>query len=119
MTPLCFLKEAFCNERDRAFAAALRSLAGVYLGKLGRIENLVIDSSRKIIEAEILLNGEAEPIILKIDHFEIIKDGEIHHIVIHRVNASREWINTLARDYVEGHAIRIPEPFARVLTFLV
>jgi len=113
-----FLKETVCRAQDRAVAAVLRGLAGGYLRKFGIIENLIFDSSRKTMEAEILLHGETEPFTLRIDHFEIISEGQAHRIVAHRVSASREWIDALARDYLEGRTFRIPSHIAHALTFL-
>lgn len=114
-----FVKEPFHCTKDKASSAILRRLADKYIRKYGRVEDISIDSSRKTLEARILLHGETEPISLRISRFEIIKEDGYHNIVIHGLSASREWIDTLARDYLEDRAIRIPSSTAHALTFLV
>ena len=113
-----FVKETFSSGRDRASAALIGRLVEGYVRKYGRIENIVIDSSRKIVEAEILLNGEAESMTIRISRYEIIREEGHHKIVARGVSASREWIDAIARDFLEGRAIRIPSSIAKVLSFL-
>ena len=114
-----FVKEPFRSTKDKASSAILRRLADKHIRKYGRVEDIAIDSSRKTLEAKILLRGETETISLRISRFEIIREDGYHNIVVHGVSASREWIDTLARDYLENRAIRISSSTAHALTFLV
>jgi len=112
------IKGTFSTARDRASSALLRQLAETYMRKYGRVEGIDIDSSRKTIDAKILLYGETEPITLSISRYEIIHVDGHHSVLAHGVSASREWIGLLARDCIEGRPIRIPSSLARALSFL-
>lgn len=113
-----FMSETFSRERDRVFSASLKNLAQKYVGKFATIEDLAIDSSLRSMKAEILLLGEKEPFTFRIDKYEIVRKEGVCTLVMHKVSASREWVESLARNYLEGRALRIPSPIARVLTLL-
>ena len=112
------IKEAFSTARDRASSALLRQLADTYMRKYGRVEGIVIDSSRKAIDAKVLLYGETESITLSISRYEIILLDGHHRVIAHGVSASREWVGILARECIEGRPIRIPSSLARALSLL-
>lgn len=114
-----FMRDTLRSGRDKAFAAAIRILAEEHVRKYGLLKSLEINSSQGSMEAEILLHGETEPVTFKIDRFEIITtDGE-HRIRAYGVSVSRVWIDTLARDFLEGRSIRIPSSAAHALTALL
>lgn len=113
-----FMNGTFSRERDRVFSASLRSLAQKYIGKFATIEDLAIDFSRKSMKAEILLLGEKEPFTFRIDKYDVVRKEGVCTLVMHEVSASREWVESLARNHLEGRAIRIPSPIARALTLL-
>lgn len=114
-----FMKEAVGRGKDMALSAALKGLSERYVSRYGRLERIEIDSSRRSLEADILLHGETEPVTLSIDRFDIVHDGTHHLLVAHGIRASRAWIESLARDYLEARTLKIPSPIAHALTMLL
>lgn len=104
--------------RDRVSAVLLKKLASTCLGKYGRVEHITLDSSRKTLAATILLRGESEHVTLSVSRFEVVSEDGRHHMVVHGVSASREWIDALAREYMEGRALRIPSSIAGMLRLI-
>jgi hypothetical protein len=113
-----FLKNAIKGGKDSAISSAMKILAEKYVSGFAHINTLKIDSFNRSLMAEVLLKGETEPIILTIVGYEIITKGEKRLFVPHAVSASRQWIDTLSKEYLQGRTFEIPAPLAKALTFL-
>jgi hypothetical protein len=113
-----FLKNAIKGSKDSAISSAMKILAEKYVSGFAHINTIEIDSSNRSLVAEVLLKGETEPIILTVVGYEIITKGEKRLFIPHTVSASRLWIDSLAKEYLQGRAFEIPTPFAKALTFL-
>jgi hypothetical protein len=113
-----YLKNSIKGCKDSAISSAMKILAEKYVSGFARINTIEIDSSNRSLMAEVLLKGETEPIILTVVRYEIITKGEKRLFVPHAVSSSRQWIDTLAKEYLQGRAFEIPAPLAKTLTFL-
>jgi hypothetical protein len=113
-----FLKNAIKGGKDSAISSAMKILAQKHVSGFANINTIEIDSSNRSLMAEVLLKGESEPIVLTVVGYEIITKGEKRLFVPHEVSASRQWIDALAKEYLQGRAFEIPAPFAKALTFL-
>jgi len=113
-----FLKSAIKGGKDYAVSSAMKILAQEYVSGFAHINTIEIDSSSRSLVAEFLLKGETEPVTLTVVGYEIITKGEKRLFVPHSVSASRQWIDTLAKEYLQRRAFEIPAPFAKALTFL-
>jgi len=90
----------------------------------GEMINLKIDSKTKNIELDMLLNGEKESITIKIENYEIIKDGEKHFITCNNVKASREWLKAIIDNIIFTNVfpekrIEIDSKYANLLKILI
>jgi hypothetical protein len=105
------------------FTAAKNALAGkaaqVYLNNLisryGRLQDLKIDSNNKTVEAVCLLQGEKEPLVVRVGRYEIQKEGERWFIQASACSASRPWLQNLLEDHVQGKRIELPSWAAAAL----
>lgn len=71
-----------------------------------------IDSESKSVIMEVLLKGEKEPIEIKVTKYELRKDGDDYHLNAEEISTSREWMSTLASQYLDGKSILIPKSAA-------
>ncbi len=90
------------------------------LAPYGDMLNFQVDPAAKTIALEILLKGEKEPVRLTLSGYELRSgaDGKTS-LAFGGVTASREWIETLAREFVIGREIELPAKLAPVLRLLV
>lgn len=101
--------------KDLAVSKALEALGQHYAGKFGTIESLKLDSANREIHLELLLKGEQDPITVCIKGYDIISDKDRYFIVASDIAVSREWMETLAREYVCGRKFEIPQAYSKVL----
>ena len=78
-----------------------------------------LDSERKTIEMEVMLKGEAEPLYVKIGRYAWVNEGNKAYIQMHDIRTSREWIDLVAREYVEGRRFEVPENIAKLAGVLI
>ncbi len=104
--------------KDSALSSAIRKLAEKYISRFGHILSVEIDSSTRTLIAQVLLKGEPDPIVFKVIGFEIIQQGKTHLVILRSVSASRHWMDTLAKDYLQGRAFKIPAPVAKAISLL-
>ena len=105
--------------KDRAVSLGLEKLLQRYAERFGKILNLKLDSTSKEIHLEILLKGESEPIRIQLKHYEIIREGDKHCIVAQDIDISREWMKTLAQEYICAKPFEIPATYIKMLEVIV
>ena len=81
--------------------------------------NLQIDSHKKRIWMEVELKGESEPIRIEVGRYELEERDNKSYLVVKELQASREWIDILAKSYFDGYAIEIPSQLAKALKVFV
>ncbi len=108
--------------------AGLSKLALIYANKeireYGEMVNLKIDSKNKNIELEVLLKGEKENIIIKVDQYEVIKKDDSSFIKFKNISASREWItvlinNVLIQNNAPKKMYEIDSTYATIIDLLI
>jgi hypothetical protein len=87
--------------------------------RYGEVTELRIDGERRTIEAELRLRGEREPVRVRVGAYELGRDERGDFLVVREVAVSREWMQALARDHLEGVPLRLPAEAAKVLRLLL
>ena len=105
--------------KDKTLAQGLALALNKRIEKYGRILDLRLDSRNKRLELELLLNGEAEPLQVRIENYEIREEAGCWYLRAKELKASREWIDTLAREYLSERPLEIPEHYARMLKMVI
>ena len=109
----------FKKMKDAALSKGAKIAINTQIKEYGEMLKFNLDSNSKSIEMEVMLEGEKEPLEVKIDRYEITEaDGE-HQIIVHGVTTSRAWINTVASSYLEGKRFDIPAEYAKILKVIV
>ena len=98
---------------------AARQFLNSYLEKYGTMLNFSVQPETKTIYAEILLKGEQSPIKLTLSGYEIGGTAEKPVLRVAKAEASREWLETVRREFVEGKAFDLPPKAAPLLKMLL
>ena len=109
----------FDRLKGQAVSLAARQFLNSYLEKYGTMLNFSVQPETKSIDAEILLKGEQSPIKLTLSGYEIGGSAEKPTLRIAKVAASREWLEVVLREFVEGKPIDLPPKAAPLLKILL
>jgi hypothetical protein len=113
------LRDLWRHGKDKGAALVARHQINKRIEDYGEMLRLNIDSSTKAIEMELLLKGEAHPIILFIEEYVIEEDASGLSILIKRISTSREWMTAAAQHFLQGKKFPIPAEYAGVLKLVV
>lgn len=106
--------------RDAAVSRLALNALDRYLGELGRMLNIVVDSKAKILRLEALPAGEKEPISIEIGNYALVEQGGAAFLTFEWIVTSREWINRLIETVLTDRSIPLPPgaPLALLRTLL-
>jgi hypothetical protein len=105
--------------KDAALSKGSRTAVNSLMKEYGRMLKLDLDSARKCISMEVMLEGEKEPLHIDISRYELTEEEGRHTLKVYGIKTSRTWINTFAAAYLEGKAFEIPAEYARLLKVVV
>jgi hypothetical protein len=109
------LKNIARQGKDKAVSLALEKLVQRRAERFWKILNLRLDSKNKELHLEILLKGESKPIEIHVKHYEIISTGDRHFVIADDIDISREWMKTLALEYIGAKPFEIPVNYLKIL----
>ena len=109
----------FSRLKGQAVSMAARQFLNNYLEKYGTMLNFSVQPETKTIYAEILLKGEDSPIKLTLGDYEIAGTADKPVLRVAKTAASREWMEVLLREFVEGKAFELPPKAAPLLKLLL
>lgn len=116
--------DVFRDFKNSAIATLAKKFVNNNIKEYGEMVDLRIDSKNKNIELVILLKGEKENIIVKVDKYEVIKKDDSSYIKFKNIAASREWItvlinNVLIPEYAPKKMYEIGEAYAKIIQLLL
>jgi len=88
------------NIKNSAISELAKKFVNNFIRDYGKMVNLKIDSKNKNIELEVLLKGEKENIIVKIEEYKVDSDNGENVIKFKNITASREWVEVLINNMV-------------------
>lgn len=107
------LAAVFTHAKDAGASMAIEKWLARELAEYGDLQGLDINSREKKIELNILLKGEAEPVRLIIESYELVQPQDRPSVVVKQVSASRPWLQSLLRNFLVGQPVPIPDPYAK------
>ncbi len=116
---MSLLKNLFDLTKGSAVSLAGKQFLSSYLQKYGKMLNFSVHPETKKIYAEILLKGEDTPIKLNLDGYEIGGPADRPTLLVAKVGASREWLEVVLKEFVEGKPIELPPKAAPLLKLLL
>jgi hypothetical protein len=105
--------------KDAVLSKGSKTAANSLMKEYGRMLRLDLDSAKKCISMEVMLEGEAEPLHINISCYELSEEEGEYFLKLYGVETSRTWINTFAAAYLEGKAFKIPAEYAKFLKVVV
>jgi hypothetical protein len=113
------LKNVINQGKDRAISAAIVQAFNHKLKEYGEVLEFNLNSKEKTITLEVMLDGEKEPLHVKVNSYEILNEGDKSYIVAKDIVTSRAWINTLASQHLNNQKFEIPAEYANILKMVV
>ena len=109
----------FSKIKDKTLSATAKIAINTQIKEYGKMLKLNLDSKEKSIELEVMLEGEKEPLSIKVEHYTLEEENGKFFLKIYGVETSRAWINTIASTYLEGKSFEIPAEHAKILKVIV
>lgn len=98
----------FGGLKDTLTSAAAKSLLGSRIDRYGKLTELHLSSKEKTITAEVLLEGEAEPVAIHIGRYRVGGEPGKHTVTVESVEVSRPWLQNLCEDLLVGKPLPVP-----------
>jgi hypothetical protein len=112
------LRRLLRGPKDAAVALAARAAFNARFQRIGKMTELTIDTKKRAIRVHLDLSGEAERIEIRIDKYELKRNGQETTLKILDATASRPWIAEALREFVVGRSFEIPPAAGAVLKLL-
>ncbi len=109
------LNGMFGGVKDRGVSVAVQAAINYKIKEFGEMLKFNLDSKTKTIELEITLDGEKEPLLVKVNSYELTQEDAKHYLVANDIVTSRAWINSVASQYLSGQKFEIPAEYAKML----
>ena len=118
-TRMSLLGSFLDKTKGAAVSVAGKQFFSSYIQRYGKMLNFSVQPDTKKIYAELLLKGEDTPIKLTLDGYEISGPADKPTLHVAKVSASREWLEVVLREFVEGKPIELPPKAAPLLKLLL
>jgi hypothetical protein len=101
--------------KDAALRKALLHFLRPRFERYGEIRELEVNTTEKVVTAEVVLKGEPFPFVISEARYRIEKRGDESWIVFYGIKVSREWVQNLLDD----HFAEIPAKIPKMLELLL
>jgi len=109
----------FKRAKDIALSKGVQMALNHKIKEFGEMIKLNLDSQNKTIELEVMLEGEKEPLHVKVNRYALNEENGSHYLVAEDIVTFRAWINTIASQYLSGQRFEIPQEYAKLLKVVV
>ncbi len=77
--------------------------------------NFRLDSESKIIQVEMMLKGEEEPIKFQVGKYDIMEEDGKLFVEVSELVTNREWMNLAINNYLPNKKIEVPLQYKKML----
>lgn len=77
--------------------------------------NFRLDSDSKVIQVEMMLKGEEEPIKFQVGKYDIIEEDGKLYVEVSELVTNREWMNLAINNYLPNKKIEVPLQYKKML----
>ena len=102
-------RSSFSRFKDAALEKAVLLLLKPKLQRYGEIRAFGLDTSAKVMTAEIKLRGEPIPVTVSQARYRIEDAGNETYLVFYDVKVSREWAQNILEDHFPESRVKIPD----------
>jgi hypothetical protein len=115
----CHLGKNLKGAKDSCLSFGAQKFINYKLSKVGKVLKLKLDSDTKTIEIEIMLDGEKEPLSVRVERYWTIEEDGHHYLMADGISTSRRWIDTVAEHFVSGKRFEIAPEYVKMLSLVV
>ncbi|HEX2961953.1 MAG: hypothetical protein ACM3UR_01640 [Bacteroidota bacterium] len=101
--------------KDKLVSKGAEKVVNTLFEDMGKVSGLSIDSRNKAMKLTLDLKGETAPLSINIMEYEILEEESRYFIVIHKLKASREWMNIAFGRFFKGMKIPVPDKYSFVI----
>lgn len=109
----------FKKAKDAMLSSGAKKFIESQIKEYGQVLKFNLDSKTKSIELEVMLEGEKEPLHVKVNRYEMNEEDGKDYIIINDVVTSRTWINAVAAKYLQGKRFKVPSEYASMLKMMI
>ena len=95
--------------KDATLEKAVLMLFRPKVERYGEIMRFKLDTSAKVLSADIRLRGEPIPLVISEAHYRIERQGKQAVLVLHDIKTSKEWLQNLLEDRFQEIRLKIPD----------
>jgi hypothetical protein len=112
------LRSVLRGSKDAALAFGARTYFNNRLRRIGEMTELSIDTKKRALHVRLDLLGEAAPIEIHVNKYELKHNGTATILTIVDATASRQWLAEALREFVIGRSFTLPASAGAVLKLL-
>ncbi len=105
--------------KDKALSKGVIVAINKQIEPYGEVLALSLDTKKKSISMEVMLKGEHDVLKMEVQQYSLIERDGKHLLQVTGLTTSREWVNTLAKTYLEGREFEVPNEYAEMLAIMV
>ena len=102
--------------KDAALEKAVLVFARSKFERYGELQLLNINTTERVLSAEVLLKGESEPIKVSQAKYRLESKGEQKVLVLYDIKISKEWAQNLLEDRFPEFPINVPDFVSSLLS---
>jgi len=110
---------AISTLKDTALEKGLLFFLRPKIKRYGELRQLSLNTSRKLLTAEIDLLGDATSLTISQAYYRLEKEGERLLLIIHDVKCSKKWMQNLIEDHLDEVRLKLPESMHGLLKRLL
>ncbi len=101
--------------KDGALAVSMKRYLNDKFSDLGEVLDCSLNTKTSELQLKLKLPGEPEPVLLKLDRYEIVEEAGVRYIVLHDISSSREWVGRLLSRLFAGKRYKLPSALSAFL----
>jgi hypothetical protein len=101
--------------KDAALRKALLHFLRPRFERYGEVRELQVNTTEKVVTAEVLLIGEPFPFVISEARYRLEKKGEESWIVFYGIKVSKEWAQNLLDDRFQEIPVKLPKMLEMLL----
>jgi hypothetical protein len=106
------VKGAINQVKDSGASTAIERWLGRELADYGEVLDFKISSAERHAQLHVLLKGEKAALTVTIEDYELSSQGGEDFIIVKRAHASREWVNSVLRNFLINKKHKIPAQYS-------
>lgn len=94
--------------KDAALRKALLHFLRPRFERYGEIQELEVNTSAKVVNAQVALKGESFPFVISEARYRLEKKGDQSWIIFYGIKVSKEWVQNLLDDQFPEISVKLP-----------